>query len=228
MNNADFLHCLHLLVSLLSMCYWESEQTKLKARDMENSGHWDCNAFSWYSQKAYFTSFFTSLSWLCTCACQIRWQRQFYLPTRVFLESRGCLVLVSWEPHRPWYTAPCPEMLHFLVETECHLELQRGCESATHTDTRWGHYLPRIWALNGWVHIPKKTLPRPWPGHQFSFLFFSFPEWTNLRQLRRANFPIIVSMRGVISAPTDRVVDIVPLLCWTACLQQVVFSKSYT
>ena len=64
MNIADFLHCLHLLVSLLSMCFWESEQTKLKARDMENSGHWDCTAFSWYSQEAYFTSFFTSLSWL--------------------------------------------------------------------------------------------------------------------------------------------------------------------
>lgn len=49
MSITDFALWMHLLVSLLRMCYQESEQTK--ASDMEDSGHWDWTVFSCIHRK---------------------------------------------------------------------------------------------------------------------------------------------------------------------------------
>lgn len=141
---------------------------------------------------------------------------------------------VPWKPWLSILVSPASTGLGALlpalkcslrVETEGQLQPQQGWGSAPYTCTVWG--LPGIWALSGRVHVPTETLPRPWPGHQFSFMLFLFPKWTNLRQRRRATFPSIVSMRGVVSDPIDRDADISPLLFWMARLQQVVFSESH-
>lgn len=65
------------------------QRDKVKS-SRQKTGTLDYAVFSRYSREAYFTSYFSSLSWLCTCTRQMCGQRRFYLPTRGLLESRGC------------------------------------------------------------------------------------------------------------------------------------------
>lgn len=224
MNITDFALWMHLLVSLLRTCYQESEQTK--ANDMEGSCHWDCTVFACIHRKhipPLFSPPFELALYLCP---------PDILRMAILSPNQG----IPWKPWLSVLVSPASTVLGaLLLALRCSVSRWRlranwnpskAWESALYTHTVWG--LPGIWALSGWVHVPTETLPRPWPGHQFSFLLFLFPKWTNLCQRRRATFPSIVSMREVVSDPIDRDADISPLLFWMARLQQVIFSESQT
>lgn len=183
---------------------------------MGSSGNLACTVFFWYSQEAYFTPWAGSVHVTAGYVANIGSVSQLKSSLNAGVVNQS---LSPRSPHKPWCIVPSPEMLHHLVDS-----VPAGTPAGPGTcHPHWCHCLPGLSALNGWVHIPVGTLP----GHKFIFLWVLFPKWTNLCEQKRATFSIIVSTQGVISAPTEEVVDILPLLFWMACLQ-VVFSKPYT
>lgn len=83
-------------------------------------------SFLVFTGSTFHLFFHLLLSWLCTCVHQMSWEWPFYLPTRAFLGSRGCLSLspqplqslvlcsLPWDalsPGRDWGPAGTPARL---------------------------------------------------------------------------------------------------------------------
>lgn len=205
----------------LRTCYQESEQTK--ANDMEGSGHWDCTVFSCILGST-FHLFFTSF-WVGSAPVSTRCVRMAILsPSQGILGSRGCLSL-SPQPLQSLVLCSLPWDALSPGRDWGLLEPQQGWESALYTRTVWG--LPGIWALSGWVRAGRNS-PQALAGHQFSFLLFLFPKWTNLCQRRRATFPSITCQweKLYLTQSTEMLTSHLCYFGWR--LQQVIFSESQT